>query len=514
LRQRKCDAVSSPDDRMREALRDISVIQQMSLLRENEYLARLLAGRENIPTDLSDALFSRPDSKQIPPGLLRGLARRIRGSIFGRPPKNDIPLPLKFSHLLNCIREHAWVDRADNRRSERELLALYAKSLNVWKRILTRYDEPYLKQLTPHGGKPGRLRVFAFIGGGGLGDAILFAPVLAALKARLGDCEITLACPPIGKEFYSRSTIVDCVVADPWHEMVEATEAAVHSDIFDLVLFSRCFVPLLFLCRDARIKAPDLVQWVRAHQEAVRPFEHFGTNFGISLLDRVLNVHYLDFFSMLTGLPISANSPIEFIPDPNAERSCSKFKLSDFYVTVRDGANRGDLEQVRAQGLSRTNKQISAEKWQAILSWVSSQGLKIVQVGDSQDAPLPHVERDLRGRTTLSELCFVMKKAVTHIDTEGGLAHFARAIEQPSVIFFPTTSAFFFGYPQNLNIASQVCARCWYSNETWLMHCPRGTTGPECVTTMDIEPMKAFVLDRLALRKTRITRSDREAVDR
>jgi Methyltransferase domain len=79
---------------------------------------------------------------------------------------------------------------------------------------------------------------------------------------------------------------------------------------------------------------------------------------------------------------------------------------------------------------------------------------------------------------------------VAHIDTEGGLAHFARAANVPAVVFFGTTSDVFFGYPGNLNLASPACGRCWYSNATWIAHCPRGTAGPECTASIDLNPLR------------------------
>jgi len=487
------------------AQQEISAIQQFSLLNENEYLSRLLSGRSSLPFDFSDdfqaAIFSDflKGNMQARWRFLKRFGQEIRWRLFGKRPKYYIPFAGNRSYLLESVREHAWIERATPGQGPS-----YEEALKTWERFVSGQPaNSYLRKLRPHGGKRGKLRVFVFSGGGGLGDAILHAPLLAALKEKLGGCEITLACPAAGNAFYARSSIVNSVISADWSETISAVEAAIHTDLFDLVVFSRCFIPVFQICAKTRITDPRLLGWLRTQQKTARMVEQFSTNIGISILDRMLNVHYLDLFGMVTGLPVSANSPIEFNPEPAALKAVKAFGLPRRYVTVRDGANPGDTAFVRDQGVTRTNKQLSPEKWNAILSWVKAQKIGIVQVGDAEDSAMPHVDRDLRGRTTLSELYFVMKGALTHIDTEGGLAHFARAVEKPSVIFFPTTSAAFFGYPQNLNISSAACGRCWYANDTWLAKCPRGTSGPECVTTMDIEPLKTFIMAKLTRKRAK-----------
>lgn len=484
---------------LQRALIEIGEIQNLSLLKENEYLARLLGDRSKLPFDLSNdfqAAFANDVVGWRAPGrFLKRLGKEIYWRISGKRPSYYIPFANNRSYLLENVRDHAWLERVPDSLSKSG--RRYQRSLKVWQRFAAKQgNNGYLKSIKPHAGRKGPLRVFVFSGGGGLGDAILYAPLLAAIKERLNGCEITLACPAAGIEFYAHSPVVRCALAGEWSETIQAAEAAVHTDMFDLVVFSRCFIPVFQLCAGTRIKDPQTLDWIRTQQETARMLERFGTNLGISILDRMLNTHYLNFFAMATGLPISADSPIGFVPDPAARKSYKAFRLPKRYVTVRDGANPGDTEFARDHGAARTNKQLSPEKWKEILAWLKAQKIRTVQVGGPHDPLLPKVDLDLRGRTSLSELSHVMKGGITHIDTEGGLAHFARAIEHPSVIFFPTTSAYFFGYPQNLNISSNLCARCWYANETWLVKCPRGTAGPECVANMNIKPMKAFILER------------------
>ena len=51
-----------------------------------------------------------------------------------------------------------------------------------------------------------------------------------------------------------------------------------------------------------------------------------------------------------------------------------------------------------------------------------------------------------------------------------------------SVVMFGPTPVGVFGYPQNINLEPVHCKACWFSTETWLVECPRHTSGPQCMS--------------------------------
>jgi hypothetical protein len=52
---------------------------------------------------------------------------------------------------------------------------------------------------------------------------------------------------------------------------------------------------------------------------------------------------------------------------------------------------------------------------------------------------------------------------------------------QSCVVFGPTSSRYF-GYPANINVDPSFCGGCWWINETWMNHCPRGFATARCMT--------------------------------
>ena len=121
---------------------------------------------------------------------------------------------------------------------------------------------------------------------------------------------------------------------------------------------------------------------------------------------------------------------------------------------------------------------------------------KIVQVGEVHNSePLAGVDIDLLGKTTWKQLGHVLKSAWLHIDGECGMVHFREALGAgPSVVLFGATPLEFYGYENNINIKSNVCAHwCARLTDTWQKYCARGYAIPLCMDS--IKPM--IVLGRI-----------------
>jgi len=400
-----------------------------------------------------------------------------------------------------------------NREWEREFDGAFArgapenteqKAHKTWQDYLeTIPEESYFQNLKPHGGKPGPVRILLIAGGGGIGDALMYTPFLAELKKKFSPCEIAyFFMMPVIKDLCLGNELVDAVLTGDWKPNMQGLCALAELDLFDMVIYSDCFFPRYVLCKNSRLATDDLRHWILGNNAIADMLTVFKSNFGSNLLDRMLSLHYLDVLGIITGLPIRAESPLFFAPDPQAIPAVAALNLPASYVTVRDGANAYDSKVAQELGADRTNKQMPAGKWQEILAFLQREGLHAVQVGTESDTAIPDVNYDLRGKTSLSELCFVMKNAVAHIDTEGGLVHFARAVHVPAVAIHGATSPSFFGYPQNANIYSYECNSCFYADRTWIARCPRGTAGPVCTDSIPVNTIIRPVLE---------IRSNREA---
>jgi ADP-heptose:LPS heptosyltransferase len=108
--------------------------------------------------------------------------------------------------------------------------------------------------------------------------------------------------------------------------------------------------------------------------------------------------------------------------------------------------------------------------------------IAFVQVGTHTSEAIPEVDLNLIGRTSLAEVAGLIRGAVLHLDNEGGLVHLARCVGTKSCVVFGPTSSRYFGYPGNINIDPSFCGGCWWVNETWMNHCPRGFDTARCMT--------------------------------
>jgi hypothetical protein len=108
--------------------------------------------------------------------------------------------------------------------------------------------------------------------------------------------------------------------------------------------------------------------------------------------------------------------------------------------------------------------------------------IDFVQVGIHTSEAIAEADLNLIGGTSLVEVAGLIRGAVLHLDNEGGLVHLARCVGTRSCVVFGPTSSRYFGYPDNINIEPAFCGGCWWVNETWMNHCPRGFETARCMT--------------------------------
>ena len=151
------------------------------------------------------------------------------------------------------------------------------------------------------------------------------------------------------------------------------------------------------------------------------------------------------------------------------------------YLTVHDGF---DTTQGLAPGTA--TKCWPLRHWEELVARIHREqpGILVVQLGSRTSRPIPGVDLNLVGRTTLAESAWVQKNARAHVDGDSGLVHLARALHVPAVVLFGPTDHEFFGYRENQNLCPTGCRNCWWSTPTWLARCPRGLAEPECLASI------------------------------
>lgn len=347
------------------------------------------------------------------------------------------------------------------------------RARRMWQTVLEQNPaHPYLQTLQPHESRPGKLRV-AFVAIGGLGDALLQTPCVAEIRRRLGDCEIVfIHSRGVVHPLLARNRTVEATIfaEDPTIGLVP--DLLKIAGIFDVVFESR-FVIWGEICHQSRLTAEADVRWIQSTQAQLDTFAPYLERFPLysNLFARLVAPRMLlDIHGLSTGLPVSVDSPLLFCPDETDAAFPEQNGLVDGgYVTVHDGFDEGFG---KAMGLSRCTKQLPIGKWQAIIASLRREGWRVVQVGAANEPPLPGVDLDLRGKTSLSQLGFVLKGAAVHLDTEGGIVHVARAVHKRSIVFFGPTSVTFWGYPQNVNLCSEEYADHWWINSDWMARSP------------------------------------------
>jgi hypothetical protein len=123
--------------------------------------------------------------------------------------------------------------------------------------------------------------------------------------------------------------------------------------------------------------------------------------------------------------------------------------------------------------------------------------LIVVQIGTTTSDPIPGVDLNLIGQTSLREVAGLLRATALHLDNEGGLVHLAACYGRRSLVVFGPTPSDYFGYPHNINVDPVRCGGCWWIDELWMDRCPRGMVRPECMHSQPPERIVALALAAL-----------------
>ena len=111
---------------------------------------------------------------------------------------------------------------------------------------------------------------------------------------------------------------------------------------------------------------------------------------------------------------------------------------------------------------------------------------RTIQVGTKYDHELD-VDLDLRGKTSLAELCGLIRRAKGVITIEGGLMHLAYACQQfQTVVLRGPTKGKLFEYPHLRYVDSFACGPCWSKSDEWAWKCSESISG-SCMESIPVE---------------------------
>jgi ADP-heptose:LPS heptosyltransferase/SAM-dependent methyltransferase len=330
----------------------------------------------------------------------------------------------------------------------------------------------------------------ALVAAGGLGDVldstILVRPVLDHFSC---DLTIITAQPTVAQVVAHNPYVRHIVVPVTEHEF-EFTDRLSHIPVFDLIIRWKYRVEYL-IPPGSRIGQEDIRSLEANSSELRQTLEKYcyslmwpKFNFALSRDMTRLGLSVAKVTALTSGLPHRNQNEIPFFPSKESLRVIGGL-LTKPYVTVHHGFHgfNPNFLPARTRMTDYTStKNISMQQWRQIVSLIRKQGVEVIQLGVVEEEKIEGVTHHLNGQTSLEETSLLIKYSLCHIDTEGGLVHLANAVHGRCVVLFGPTPVELFGYPDNINLEPSDCKACWFSTHTWVIECPRHTSGPECMS--------------------------------
>ena len=356
------------------------------------------------------------------------------------------------------------------------------QQLTAWTEWFAEYERPSRK---PPRFRKNRIQV-ALVVSGGLGDLLKSTHLVGPISDHFA-CDLTIiaAQSAVGEVVAHNPYVTDTLVPVSFH-VFRFTEGLRNIPVFDLIIVWKYVIQYIMppgsripyaYIRSIEEKASDL-------REVLENYSFlFGWptfNFAFARDTIKLGLSAMKASVATSGLPHYNPDEIPFFPSKESFRAISGF-LTKRYVTVHHGFDLKHLPAKTRETDYSSTKNLSMEQWQRIVALIQKEGVEVIQLGIVEEEKIPGVTHCLNGQTSFEETGLLIKHSLCHIDTEGGLVHLANAVHGRCVVLFGPTPVEFFGYPQNINLEPSGCKACWFVTQTWLIECPRYTSGPECM---------------------------------
>lgn len=129
-------------------------------------------------------------------------------------------------------------------------------------------------------------------------------------------------------------------------------------------------------------------------------------------------------------------NPRQSIIEAYADAAGVKISDCNFYIDQEPVDLPDDFIVIHAGKTLWAGRNWSAYKFDAIAKRIHELGYKLVAVGCETDHLPAFTHLDLRGKTSISQLAYVIAKAKLFIGIDSGPMHIAQIIDKPSVVFF------------------------------------------------------------------------------
>jgi ADP-heptose:LPS heptosyltransferase/SAM-dependent methyltransferase len=308
---------------------------------------------------------------------------------------------------------------------------------------------------------------------GGIGDSLFLSALAAAVIKKYPDAKVfAFVREESHAELFLGSDLISGVYA-------------VHPNKVDLL--NQCLIRIFDVVLEDRyvIKTVNKFATNKERTDTEAAFRSLVKNWDIFPLHNYLygetGNSLFDLASRCTGLNVVEDDLT--IPLLSAEFESLAENLPDIppygYITVHHGS---DPRMILPDGSRAVlqSKNWFTDRWEEVINGLSIQGYVIVQVGLEGEQPLKNCV-NLLGKLSIRKTAAILKYAVLHLDTEGGVVHLARAVNTRSVVLFGPTPLTLYRYRDNINIAEGDCRNCFWSDIRWFQRCPKGYVEPLCM---------------------------------
>ncbi len=153
------------------------------------------------------------------------------------------------------------------------------------------------------------------------------------------------------------------------------------------------------------------------------------------------------------------------------------------YITVNCGV---DMRRVRSDQIP--TKIWPHKRFAEFIQLFKSKykDIQVVQLGDDKQEKIIGADKYIFGKS-FELVKHIIKNSLLHIDDEGGLVHMATALGTKCIVLFGPTPKEILGYPQNINLSTEVCPGCFAYVNDWNANCMKGERVPGCMWSIDPE---------------------------
>jgi ADP-heptose:LPS heptosyltransferase len=350
------------------------------------------------------------------------------------------------------------------------------------------------------------------LGMGSVGDILQITPVLRALRQKFPEAQIALLHrSPAASLVLRNNASVDSIALADFHHFHAIKQAVAALGVADLVVEIQSISYVVSYTRapagrrhrlvDERMPEAFFTAAAGARERWQRHPPVFPRRDDKFVWPKEwAGYQYLDVLGQTGNLPIDRHAALDFHIWAEEEAIIGRLLTDRRYVTVQNGVDADIVGWSRVTG-QRATKLLPQRTWVEVVRLLCAKGLQVIQLGTPDDEAIEGVTMDLRGKTSLGEAGALLRQALCHVGTEGGLVHLAYAVGKRSVVAFGPTSVEFLGYPANINLVASDCTSCWWTTKDWFIYCPRGLAEPECMGAHRAETIVAAVEQVIAENK-------------